>query len=404
VSAVFVPTVVAIASATFIVWLFVADTAPIAWATHTAVTVLIIACPCAMGLAVPTAVMVATGRGADIGALFKGGDALERLDDIDTIVFDKTGTVTEGKPSITDIVAAEGSSESDVLTLAASLQRGSEHPLASAFTAAAAARGLALHEPESVTSAPGRGVSGVVAGHGVAIGTEALMADWSIDVGPLRDRALAFAAEGKTVSYVAADGELRGVFAISDQLRPTSAAAIAQLTRNGLDVVLLTGDSPAAAHAIARAAGIDRVVAGVPPAGKVDAIRGLQANGHRVAMVGDGINDAPALAQADVGIAIGSGTDVAIAASDITLMRSDLRVVGAARSLSRRTRQIMRQNLFWAFVYNVIGIPIAAGALYPAFGILLSPVIGSAAMALSDVFVVGNSLRLRRFRSTFEVQ
>ena len=398
VSAVFVPAVLAIAVVTFAVWFFAVDVAPIARATHAAVTVLIIACPCAMGLAVPAAIMVATGKGAELGALFKGGDALERLDNIDMVVLDKTGTVTEGAPSVAAIVPVNGLDESRLLTLSASLERDSEHPLATAFVAAAASRGLALSPAEGATGVAGRGVTGVVDGHALAVGNEQLMNDWAIDIGPLRKRAAELADEGKTVAFVAIDGAFAGLVAVSDAIRETSRVAIDGLRKRGLDVVLLTGDTSRAASAIAKDAGVTHVVAGVAPAGKVAAIKQWQASGHRVAMVGDGINDAPALAQADVGIAMGSGTDVAIAAADVTLMRPDLRVVASAMALSRRTRETMRQNLFWAFVYNIIGIPVAAGVLYPAFGILLSPMVGSAAMALSDVFVVGNSLRLRGFR------
>ena len=398
VSAVFVPAVVAAAVIAFVVWMIAADTARLTWATHAAVTVLIIACPCAMGLAVPTAVMVATGKGADLGALFKGAAALEHLDDVDTVVLDKTGTITQGTPTVTDVVPAAGFDETSLFTLAASLERGSEHPLASAFLTAATERGLTLTAPESATSVAGLGLTGVVDGRGAAIGNQQLMDDWSVDTAPLREAADGLAAAGKTVAYVSVDGTLAGAVAISDPLRPTARETIAAFRKRGLDVVLLTGDSERAAQAVAREAGIDRVIARVLPEGKVAEIRRLQAAGHRVAMIGDGINDAPALAQSDVGIAMGSGTGVAIAAADVTLMRPDLRAVVAAMDLSRKTRVTMRQNLFWAFVYNVIGIPIAAGVLYPAYGILLSPVIASAAMALSDVFVVGNSLRLGAYR------
>jgi Cu+-exporting ATPase len=350
-----------------------------------------------MGLAVPAAVMVATGKGAELGVLFKGGDALERLDDIDTIVFDKTGTVTEGKPTLTDIAAAGGFDDARLLVLVASVERASEHPLATAFVAAAAERHTALIPAESVKSIAGRGVTGVADGHAIAIGNAAMMADWAIDAAPVAVRAARYAADGKTASFVAVDGELAGVVAVSDPIRATSRAAIAAFLARGIEIVLLTGDTVQAAEAIGREAGIQHVVAGVLPEGKVTEIKRLQSLGHAVAMVGDGINDAPALAQADVGIAMGSGTDVAIAAGDVTLMRPDLRIVATAMRLSRRTRATMRQNLFWALAYNVIGIPIAAGVLYPTFGILLSPVLASAAMALSSVCVVGNSLRLRRF-------
>jgi Cu+-exporting ATPase len=400
VSAIFVPTVVAIAVVTFIVWFFAVDANPLQRALHAAITVLIIACPCAMGLAVPTAVMVATGKGAELGALFKGGEALERLDDVTTIVLDKTGTVTEGAPTVTDLEVIGSADAETVLRTVASLEQDSEHPLAQAFVLAARTKGLALTTPERATAVAGRGLQGIVSGQGVAIGNAALMAEWSVDITAFATRAAALADEGKTVSYVAIDGALAGLVAVADPLRSTSKEAIAGFRARGLEVVMLTGDNERAAQAIAKAAGIDRVVAGVLPEGKVAEIKRLQAEGRVVAMVGDGINDAPALAQSDIGIAMGSGTDVAMAAADITLMRADLRAVSHAMQLATRTRKTMRQNLFWAFVYNIIGIPIAAGVLYPTYGILLSPIIASAAMALSDVFVVGNSLRLRGFRAS----
>ena len=400
VSAIFVPTVVAIAVVTFIVWFFAVDANPLQRALHAAITVLIIACPCAMGLAVPTAVMVATGKGAELGALFKGGEALEQLDDVTTIVLDKTGTVTEGAPTVTDLEVIGSADADTLLRTVASLEQDSEHPLAQAFVQAAKAKNLALTTPERATAVAGRGLQGIVSGQGVAIGNAALMADWSVDITAFASRAAALSDDGKTVSYVAIDGALAGLVAVADPLRSTSKEAIAGFRARGLDVVMLTGDNERAAQAIAKAAGIDRVVAGVLPEGKVAEIKRLQADGRVVAMVGDGINDAPALAQSDIGIAMGSGTDVAMAAADITLMRADLRAVSHAMQLATRTRKTMRQNLFWAFVYNIIGIPIAAGVLYPTYGILLSPIIASAAMALSDVFVVGNSLRLRGFRAS----
>ncbi len=398
VSAVFVPVVVSIAVVTFLVWFALADVNAFPRAMHAAITVLIIACPCAMGLAVPTAVMVATGRGAEFGTLFKGGEALERLDDVTTIILDKTGTVTEGRPTVTDLRSVPGVDETAMLRDVASLEGESEHPLAVAYLEAAQARALELLPVEGAQTVAGRGLQGVVDGRGVVIGNARLMQDWSVDTGALDAEVAALADAGKTVSYVAIDGALAGLVAVADPLRDSSRAAVAAFKRAGLEVVLLTGDTERTARAIAREAGIDEVIAGVLPEAKVAEVARRQAAGRVVAMVGDGINDAPALAQADIGIAMGSGTDVAMAAADVTLMRPDLRAVSSARQLSTRTRATMRQNLFWAFGYNVLGIPIAAGVLYPAFGILLSPIIASAAMALSDVFVVGNSLRLRSFR------
>ena len=412
-SAVFVPTVMAIAAVTFVAWYLLADTAPAVRGFAAAVSVLIIACPCAMGLAVPTAVMVATGRGAELGVLIKGGEALQRAGDVTTVVLDKTGTVTEGKPTVTDVVlagaavgdaggrqagSADAFDETRLLALTAALERRSEHPLADAIVRHAAARGLVLGEVEGFASATGRGATGVVDGVMLAVGNAALMADFAIDVTPLAADAARLADAGRTTMYVAADGALAGLIAVADPLKPASREAIAGMRAMGLDVVLLTGDHERTARAIAREAGIDHVVAGVLPEGKVAEVTRLQAAGRVVAMVGDGINDAPALAQADVGMAIGTGTDIAVEAGDVVLMRGDLRAATQAVRLSRRTMRTMRENLFWAFIYNVIGIPVAAGALYPAFGWQLSPVLASAAMAFSSVSVVTNSLRLRRAR------
>ncbi|HEY7569322.1 MAG TPA: heavy metal translocating P-type ATPase [Gemmatimonadaceae bacterium] len=399
ISAVFVPVVVAIAVVTFVVWYFVSDSGGAVRALTAAVSVLVIACPCAMGLAVPTAVMVATGRGAEAGLLIKGGDALQRAGSVDTIVLDKTGTVTAGKPSVTEVVALSAKfDEASLLSLAASLERQSEHPLAAAIAQAAVERGQRLTLPDSFQSEPGRGVSGVVNGRAVVVGGGDWLVSRSIDI--TRADALAFelAARGRSIVYVGVDGELAGLIAVSDPIKATSRAVVDKLRTLGLDIVLLTGDHERAARAVAQAAGIERVIAGVSPAGKAEAVQRLREQGHMVAMVGDGINDAPALAHADVGIAIGSGADIAIDASDVTLMRGDLRGVADAIVLSRRTMRITKQNLFWAFAYNSIGIPVAAGALYPVFGILLSPILASAAMALSSVSVVSNSLRLRRVR------
>ena len=398
ISAVFVPIVLSLAIATFVAWYIAADTAPAVRAFAAAVAVLIIACPCAMGLAVPTAVMVSTGRGAAKGVLIKGGEALQRAGSIGTVVLDKTGTVTEGKPVVTDVVVAPTSpfEEEKAVALLASLESSSEHPLAESVVEHAKARGLALSTPESFASHTGRGVTGVVQDRALTVGNRALMTDWAIDVTPLAAESDRLSGEGKSPMFVAIDGALAMLVAVADPIKSTSREAIAAMRGLGLDVVMLTGDVPRTAHAVAARAGIEHVVAGVLPEGKVAEIEKLQSGGRVVAMVGDGINDAPALARADVGIAIGSGSDIAIEASDITLMRGDLRGVTDAIALSRRTMRTMRQNLFWAFIYNVIGIPIAAGVLYPAFGILLSPILASAAMAFSSVSVVSNSLRLRR--------
>ena len=398
ISAIFVPTVIAIALVTFVVWFLAGGMTAGAAVRGFAVSiaVLIIACPCAMGLAVPTAVMVATGKGAELGVLIKGGEALERAGKVDTVVLDKTGTVTEGRPTVTDVIALD----SELLTLAASVERLSEHPLADSIVRFAASRGITPARARQFAAHSGRGVEAIVDEHPVIVGSDAMMREHGVDIAPLVGDAARLASEAKSVVYVAAGAPLAlfGVLAIADPIRATSAAAVRRLERLGLDVVLLTGDNRPTADAIAREAGIDEVVAEVLPDGKVAEVQRLQDEGHVVAMVGDGINDAPALAQSDLGIALGSGTDVAIDASDVTLMRADLAGAVDAIALARRTMRTMRQNLFWAFAYNVIGIPIAAGVLYPFFGLLLSPVIASAAMALSSVSVVSNSLRLRRFR------
>ncbi len=407
ISAVFVPIVVSIAIATFVGW-FVAVHAGGATAGEAtvrgfaaAVAVLIIACPCAMGLAVPTAVMVATGKGAELGVLIKGGEALQRAGDLTTVVLDKTGTVTEGRPTVTDVAVAPGAGlDADALVrLVASVERSSEHPLADAIVRHAADRGLALADARDFDSTPGHGVHGTVDGRRVVVGNERQLAAEGVDAAPLRDEALRLAGEGRTPVLAAVDGRLAGVLAIADPIRRTSGDAVRRLRAMGLDVVMLTGDTERTARAIAAQAGIERVVAGVLPEGKVAEVERLQGEGRVVAMVGDGVNDGPALARADVGIAMGGGTDIAVEAADVALMREDLAGVADAIRLSRRTMRTMRQNLFWAFIYNVVGIPIAAGVLYPAFGLLLSPILASAAMAFSSVSVVANSLRLRRFRA-----
>lgn len=400
VSGIFVPIVLSLAIAAFVTWFVTADQAPATRAFAAAVSVLIIACPCAMGLAVPTAVMVATGRGAELGILLKGGEALQRAGEVTTVVFDKTGTVTEGQPTVTDVVPVSGAdwSERDLVRLVAALEASSEHPLADAIVRHAQGQSLTLSTAEAFQSLTGRGAVGAVDGIALAVGNELLMADNAVEIAPVKEEAERLAAEGKTPMYIAIKGQLAGLIAVADPIKPTSRAAIQRLRDLGLRVVMLTGDHRGTAEAIARQAGIDRVVAGVLPEGKVAEITQLQQAGDIVAMVGDGINDAPALAQADVGIAIGAGTDVAIEASDVTLMRNDLQDVASAILLSRRTMRTVKQNLFWAFIYNIVGIPVAAGILYPAFGILLSPILASAAMAFSSVSVVTNSLCLRRAR------
>jgi Cu+-exporting ATPase len=399
VSAVFVPVVLSIAVATFVLWYLLGPAPSYLHALVSAVTVLIIACPCAMGLAVPTAVMVATGRGAELGVLIKGGEALQRAERIDAVVLDKTGTITEGRPTVTRIVGAGPGApeEGELLRLVASLERQSEHPLAEAIVAAAVARALPLAEAAEFRVRTGRGVTGVVDGRAVAVGNRALMAELGIEVSAaLAAEADRLAGEGQTPVLVAVEGRAAGLVSVADPVRPSSAEAVAALERLGLEVVMLTGDARRTAEHVARSVGIRRVVAEVLPEQKLVEVRRLQAEGRVVAMVGDGLNDAPALAQADVGMAIGGGTDVAMETGAVTLMRGDLRGVVQAIRLSRRTMRVIRQNLFWAFVYNVVGIPIAAGLLYPAFGLRLTPALGAAAMAISSVSVVTNSLRLRR--------
>jgi Cu+-exporting ATPase len=409
ISAVFVPVVLSIAIVTFTTWFVAAHAtgsptgAALVRAFAAAVAVLIIACPCAMGLAVPTAVMVSTGKGAELGVLIKGGEALQRAGDVTTVVLDKTGTITEGRPTVTDVVLSNESryaarTEDDLLALVASLESSSEHPLADAIVRSARERDVTLAIPEAFASHTGQGVTGVVNGVAVAAGNAALMAEWAMDIAPLRADVDRLADEGKTPMYTAVDGAIAGVVAVADPIKPSSRAAVERLRAMGLEVVMLTGDNRRTAEAVASASGVDRVVAEVLPEGKVAEVKRLQAAGKVVAMVGDGINDAPALAQADIGIAIGGGTDVAVEAADVALMRGDLAGVAQAIMLSRRTMRTMKQNLFWAFIYNVVGIPVAAGVLYPAFGLLLSPILASAAMAFSSVSVVSNSLRLRGAR------
>jgi len=392
ISAFFVPVVVTIAVATFALWMVVPAEPSVASALTAAVAVLIIACPCAMGLAVPTAVMVASGRGASAGVLIKGGEPLERLAEVDTVVFDKTGTLTEGKPVVVDTLFI-GDREA-ILHLVAAVERLSEHPLAKAIAATGPAKAGPL-TVDNFLALAGRGVRANIDGHQVIVGTQALVRESGIDTSALDATAAAWTSQARTVVFAAIDGKAAAAFAIADTLRANAATVVQSLKHRGLRIVMLSGDRQATADAIARQAGVDEVIAEVLPDGKVDAIKSLQQGGRRVAMVGDGLNDAPALAQADIGIAMASGTDVAAEAASVTLMRNDLAGVEQAIVLARKTMRTMKQNLFWAFVYNVVGIPVAAGALYPAFGILLSPILASAAMAFSSVSVVSNSLRLR---------
>ena len=407
ISAVFVPVVISIAIATFVVWFDFGPEPAYLHGLAAAVTVLIIACPCAMGLAVPTAVMVSTGRGAERGVLIKRGEALERTGRIDIVVFDKTGTVTEGRPSVQSVHLAGGDTpgldQPRVLQLAASVERLSEHPLAEAIVAEATRLGVPVEDVTEFETLTGKGVLGMVHGRRVAVGNAALIQELGLDPEPLRSRADELAGEGQTTVYVAVDATAVALIAVADPIRPTSREAIARLGRLGLESVLLTGDNRRTAVAVARAVGIERVIAEVLPGQKVAEVRRLQDRGKAVAVVGDGLNDAPALAQADIGIAMGTGVDVAVEAADIVLMRSDLLGVVDAIGLSRRTMRVIRQNLFWAFFYNVIGIPIAAGALYPALGLLLTPAMAAAAMAASSVSVVSNSLRLRRYSVPMQV-
>ena len=398
VSGVFTPVVLCVAIAAFVAWYVLAPVdSRFTMALVAFVSVLIIACPCALGLATPTAIMVGTGKGAERGVLIKGGEALETAHKLQTIVLDKTGTITRGEPAVTDVLPGGSLSEAELLRLAASAERGSEHPLGEAIVRAAQERGLALAEASGFNAIAGHGIEVTLEGKRLLLGNAKLMKDRGIALGDAEERAAALAADGKTPMYVAIDGGFAGVIAVADPVKPESAEAIAAMHRLGLEVVMVTGDNRRTAEAVAQRVGLDRVFADVLPQGKVEIVKRLQGERKLVGMVGDGINDAPALAQADVGIAIGTGTDVAIEASDVTLIRGDLRGVVTAVELSRATIRTVRQNLFWAFVYNVLGIPVAAGLLYPLTGWLLSPILASAAMSFSSVSVVANSLRLRRF-------
>ena len=398
VSAYFTPVVLCVAFATFVVWFIAAPAETrLAAALVQAVSVLIIACPCALGLATPTAVMVGTGRGAESGVLFKGGEALETAHKLQTIVLDKTGTITEGRPAVTDVFAAEGFDERELLRLAASIERASEHPLGEAIVRRALEQGIEFARVENFSAVAGRGVLAEAEGRRVAVGNLRLLDEGGINLNGLHERASELAARAKTPVFVAVDGRAAGLFAVADTVKPEARESVAALKQLGLEVVMITGDNRRAAIEVARSVGVERVLAEVLPEGKAEEVRRLQAEGKLVAMVGDGINDAPALAQADVGIAVGTGTDIAIEAADVTLVGGSLRGVVTAIALSRQTMRVIKQNLFWAFVYNTLGIPLAAGAFYPLLGWTLQPVYASAAMALSSVSVVANSLRLRRF-------
>jgi Cu+-exporting ATPase len=411
ISAVFVPAVIGVATVTFVVWLLLGPEPALTFALLNTVAVLIIACPCAMGLATPTSIMVGTGKGAELGILIRGGEALEGAHKLDTVVLDKTGTLTRGEPELTDVVAENGIREEELLELVASAERTSEHPLGEAIVRGAKDRGLQLSEVEAFEAVSGGGIRASVEGREVLVGSRRFLSEAGVSEDGLLPRSEELAREGKTPIFVAVDGEPAGLVAVADVVRGESREAVERLHALGLEVAMLTGDNRRTAEAIARKLGVDRVVAEVRPEDKSNEVKRLQAEGKRVGMVGDGINDAPALAQADVGIAIGTGTDVAIEAADLTLISGDVRGVARAIKLSKATVRNIKQNLFWAFAYNVALIPVAAGILYPLFsdgsvpGILslvlgeygfLNPVLAAAAMALSSVTVLSNALRLRR--------
>ena len=398
VSAYFVPIVALIAVLSFGAWFAWGPAPALAYALVAAVSVLIIACPCALGLATPMSIQVGVGRGAQAGVLFKNAEALERLEKIDTLVVDKTGTLTEGRPRVVGVEPQSGLSEPDLLRLAASLERASEHPLAQAIVEAAQERGLALAATRDFDAPTGKGAVGIVEGRKVALGNVRLLSDLGIDPAPLVERAEARRADGETVIFAAVDGRLAGLIAVADPIKKTSPAAIAELRSRGVRVVMLTGDNRTTAQAVARKLGIEEIQAEVLPQDKGAIVRSLKTEGRVVAMAGDGVNDAPALAEADVGIAMGGGTDVAIQSAGITLVKGDLYGIVRARQLSRAVMRNIRQNLFLAFVYNAVGVPLAAGVLYPFFGLLLSPMVAAAAMSLSSLSVVGNALRLRAVR------
>ena len=394
----FVPSVVAVAVVAFVAWALVGPAPSLAYALIAFVAVLIIACPCALGLATPISIMVATGRGAQAGVLVKNAEALERFAKVDTLVVDKTGTLTVGKPVLTDVVAAAGFAEDEVLAAAASLERGSEHPLAAAIVAGAETRGVTLSKADDFDAVTGKGVTGTIAGRQVALGNARLLETLGLTDGALADKAESLQSEGRTVMFLAIDGGLAGLVAVADPIKETTAEALRLLHDEGFRVIMATGDNERTAQAVAAVLGLDEVRAGVLPQDKAILIRELQAAGAVVAMAGDGVNDAPALAQADVGIAMGTGADVAVESAGITLVKGDLRGIVRARRLAHATMTNIRQNLFFAFVYNALGVPVAAGVLYPVLGLLLSPMIAAAAMSLSSVSVISNALRLKAVR------
>jgi P-type Cu+ transporter len=395
----FVPAVIGIAVVTFGIWYFWGPAPALTYAVLNFVAVLIIACPCALGLATPTSIMVGTGKGAESGVLIRGGEALETAHKLKAIVLDKTGTLTEGKPSVTDIAVFDGFKEEEILRYSASAEKGSEHPLGEAIVNRALEKNLPLISPEKFNAIAGHGIEATIEGKSLLLGNLKLMRDRGVTTAALEKKADALSRQGKTPMFVAVDRKPAGIVAVADTLKENSKAAVAALHRMGIEVAMITGDNKRTAEAIAEQIGIDRVLAEVLPDGKADEVKKLQAEGKKVAMVGDGINDAPALAQADVGIAIGTGTDVAIESADITLISGDLKGVLTAIALSRATIRNIKQNLFWAFAYNTVLIPVAAGVLFPFFGILLNPIFAAAAMGLSSVTVVSNALRLRRFRA-----
>ena len=403
VTAWFVPAVMAAAALTFAIWLLYGPPPALTFALVNAVAVLIIACPCAMGLATPTSIMVGTGRAAEMGVLFRKGEALQSLRDVSVIALDKTGTLTLGRPELTDLITTAGFTSDQVLALVASVELRSEHPIGEALVGAAKSRGLHLGDIEGFEATAGLGVSGTTSGRKVEVGADRYMKRLGHDLAPIAAAATRLAIEGKSPLYAAIDGRIAAVIAVADPIRPTTPEAIEALHALGLEVAMITGDNAATAAAIAKQLGIDHVAAEVLPDGKLEKIKNLRAGGRKVAFVGDGINDAPALAEADVGVAIGTGTDIAIESADVVLMSGDLRGVVNAIALSNATIRNIKQNLFWAFAYNAVLIPVAAGALYPVNGTLLSPIFAAAAMALSSVFVLGNALRLRRFRAGLAV-